>query len=110
MRRDNRNQERYNIYSKKRLQKDIKQKFTTTIISALAHFEQAFGYLWGHEKEGDLTEEERINRDIWLALRTAILDKGHAQRRTIEDELQRYTVTYNKWQTQFKVRDDYGNY
>jgi hypothetical protein len=117
---DNKKQELYNAYSKKRLKHHIRQKLTTTMIAALDKFETAFGYLWGGEivinddgeeefvlkPDSDLTDDEKINREIWNVIRTEILDKGHDQRRYLEDELTRYTVTWNKWQTEFRVRED----
>lgn len=109
--RDNRNkkQDGYNEYSKKRLKREIKQRFVTTMIAALDKFEKGFGYLWGFDQDRDLTEQERISKEIWLAIRTEILDKGHAQRRSLEEELERYTITWNKYHTEFKIRRrDYG--
>ncbi len=110
MRKNDKKQERYNLYSKHRLKKEIKQRFTTSIIAALDAFEKAFGVMWGYGKDDELTEDEQLNYDLWMAVRTLILDKGHAQRRALEEELSRYDVTWKKWQTNFEIRRDNGDY
>ena len=63
---DKSNEDRYYSHSKKRFIKVMGTKFKTTMIGALAAFEENFGDLWGHGKsEQELTPEEKEYREIW---------------------------------------------
>ena len=98
--------------SKKRLMANLKRKFDTTMIGALACFEKEFGYLWGFGKEHmDLNSDELECRKLWETARTMILNNGNSQLRACLDELAQYTMTWDRYQTNFIVRktDDRGN-
>jgi hypothetical protein len=60
------------------IEKIMRKKIETTMIGCLARFEEAFGYLWGQDKE-QLTKEEEKFSDIWEQVRESILDHGNHQ-------------------------------
>lgn len=99
------NDEKYRNNSKKRLMENITRKFKTTMIGALSHFEKEFGHLWAH---GDpleyLTPDQKEWRDIWEDVRTAILNNGNNQLRATLDEIAQYTMTWDRYQTQFIIK------
>lgn len=67
----------------------ISKRFQTTMIGALAKFEESFGYLWD-----DDTENARAYFKIWQQTRNNILNNGNHQLRSALDELEEYL--YNK--------------
>ena len=92
-------EQRYLESSRKRLQKIITKKVTTSFIGALAKFEQHFGGLWGHGiPEDQKTEEQLAMAEIWDACRTEVLNNGNNQQRAVENELAQYTVKWNRYQ------------
>ncbi len=89
------NQERSEANSRRKLEGVIKKKCQTTMIGALARFEERFGGLWGHGRPlEDLSEEELIEREKWDITRTEVLNNGNNQLRAIQEELSRYVVNY----------------
>ena len=103
------NDQRYEAHSQRTLQRHIKTKLKTTMIAALAKFEELFGHLWGHRKEDrDLTEEERGWRETWELARTEILNKGNDQSRAAANEIDQYTVKFNRNHYTFQVQDKKG--
>jgi hypothetical protein len=93
----------YREQSKKRLLTILEKKFKTTMIGALARFEENFGYLWGHGKD-DLTERELEFKKIWDDTRTEILNNGNNQLRGAQDELAQYSMSWDKYRTEFIIR------
>ena len=101
------NDERYEAHSKTNLKRHIETKFRTTMIGALARFEELFGYLWGHGKqEFELTDEELEQREKWHLARTEILNNGNNQARAALAEIDQHTVRYNKQEYNFLVKKD----
>ena len=68
------------------IEKIMRKKIETTMIGCLARFEEAFGYLWGQDKE-QLTKEEEKFLDTWEQVRESILDHGNHQIRKALGEL-----------------------
>jgi len=109
-------QRRYNAYKKlqedrylesckKRLTTLIQKKIQTTMIGALAEFEQLFGYLWGMGKDDiDLDEDELNFRRQWDKARTEILNNGNSQIRACVEEIAQYTIKWNRYHTEFIVK------
>lgn len=99
-----RNDERYKEHSKKRLMQNLRRKFNTTMIGALAQFEESFGELWGHGLALDeLSKDQMYYRKKWEEVRTNILNNGNNQARAADDEIAQYTLTWNKYRTEFIV-------
>ena len=93
---------KYKDSSKRRLTNIIKKKFNTTIIGSLASFEDTFGDLWGHGLAmGDLEEDQRYWRDIWMETRAKVLDNGNSNLRAAESEISQYTLSWNRYVTKF---------
>lgn len=96
----------YKENSKKRLLNNIERKFRTTMIGALDKFEKAFGYLWGHNKNSRLTEEELDMKEIWEDVRTQILDNGNNNMRAAQQEIAQYTLSFNMYKITTKENED----
>jgi len=93
----------YRENSKRRLLATLDKKFNTTMIGALARFEEEFGELWGHKSE-DITAEQAKYRERWQAVRDAVLDNGNKQRRAAQEEIAQYTMSWNKYKTEFIIK------
>ena len=63
------------------------KRIQTTMIGALDKFEKNFGYLWGHYKEGELTEQEEKFADLWDFTRNQILNQGNTQMRHFNEDI-----------------------
>ena len=99
------NEESYRDNSKKRLINNVDKKFKTTMIGSLAVFEKYFGALWGHG-DSSLTEEQKHFRQLWEDTRTDILNNGNTQMRIAQEEIAQYTMTWNRYKTEFIVTKD----
>lgn len=98
------NTEKYKEHSKKRLMLNLKKKFDTTMIGALVQFEDHFGRLWGHGLSLDQLSNQQIEwRKIWEEVRTNILNNGNNQARAADDEIAQYTMTWNRYRTEFII-------
>lgn len=99
------NQERSQLYAKRRLIDNLSKKFKTTMIGALASFEAEFGHVWGLGKtEEELTRDEIENREAWERARTEVLNKGNNQLRTAIEEISQYSLSFDKYKEEFIVR------
>ncbi len=96
------NEENYKNNSKTRLTKNMARKFQTTMIGALAKFEEEFGDLWGQNCDS-MTDEEQYWHDKWQFVRTAVLNNGNNQLRAALDEISQYTLTWNRYRTEFII-------
>lgn len=102
---------KYKENSKSRLKTLVEKKFTTVIIGALAKFEERFGEIWGHgEYEEDMTESQKKQGEMWEMVRTDILNNGNAQMRAAMNEIDQYTMTWDRYQTDFIIRNQGDNY
>ena len=92
---------------KKRLKKIIGTKINTTMIYPLSQFELAFGGLWGHGKaEAELTEDEKINRQVWNQVRNSVLNMGNQQKRNAFAEINNHDIVWNRFSIEFIVNKD----
>lgn len=95
---------KYKDNSKRRLSNILKKKFDTTIIGSLAAFEERFGELWGHGLSmGDLDEDQRYWREVWMETRSKVLDNGNANLRAAQNEISQYTLSWNRYVTNFNT-------
>lgn len=89
----------------------VEKKFQTTMIGALAKFENAFGYLWGHNKDNNLTEKELYFRDLWENTRLLILNNGNHQLRCALEDIRNYVGSRKyKYHYKFYMKDNEGKY
>ena len=98
---------RENLYkekSKDRLNKNCKKKVQTTMIGALSSIEEHFGFLWGHESDEPLLEDQEKMRLVYEELRSDVLDKGNTQIRNIDAEFTQYDITWNRYQYQIPIK------
>lgn len=91
----NQTNERQVLYSKKRLIQALERKFKTCFIGALAEFEKQFSDLW---------EDDNEWRAKWEATRTHVLNNGNNQLRAAIDEVSQYTMTWDKHNVNFIVK------
>ncbi len=86
------NDERYRQSSKKRLLVNVSKKFQTTMIGALAAFEKRFGHIWDKDPRWQA---------LWQETRTEVLDIGNKNLRAAEQEISEYTISWDRYQTEF---------
>ena len=89
--------------SQDRLKKIANKKFRTCFISALAEFENTFGFeLWGHNVPADkITPEQKVNRVRWDQVRKNILDKGNTQSRALSMEIDLHRIQFEGYRLDF---------
>jgi len=98
-------QERFLDESRKRLDKIMSQKMRTTFIGAIAVFEEVFGFMWGHQlPEEELTDQQKMMKDLWEEARTRILNKSNNQLRAVRSELNNHMVHWNRHHVDFAVK------
>ena len=98
---------KYKDSSKQRLSNILNKKFDTTIIGSLAAFEERFGDLWGHGLPSDqLDEDQQYWKQLWMETRSKVLDNGNANLRAAQNEISQYTLSWNRYVTNFKNRDN----
>lgn len=93
---------KYKLDSKDRLSKILKKKIQTTMIGALSTIEQHFSFLW-ENKDGKLTKEQELMKDLYNKVRSEILDKGNNQARNIDAELAQYDVEWLRYSMKIPV-------
>jgi len=98
------NEERGKLYSQNRLRQNVGKKIQTTMIGALSAFEENFGKLWGLESDVDLTDEQKMFRELWEKTRTDVLNKGNKQLRAAMEEISEYNTEWNKYKATLIVR------
>lgn len=102
--------------SKKRFVKILETKMKTTFICPLNEFEKHFGFLWGDsnynngignkELKDCLAKagfDEELWLDIWNQVREKILTNGNNQFRALLNELETYTMHWNRYRMDLKV-------
>ena len=94
----------YEDNSKNRLGKILETKLKTSFIGSLSHFEEHFGFLWGHESGEDITEEQEFMRDLWEKARTAVLNNGNNQIRGCKAEIEQYNISWNRYTLNLPVK------
>jgi hypothetical protein len=85
----------------------IEKKFQTTMIGALARFEDSFGYLW----ENDHKDRERFE-NTWEDTRNNILNNGNKQLRLALNEISDFFQSNrvkNKYHYKFYFNDKNNN-
>jgi hypothetical protein len=98
---------KYKDKSKKRLSNIISTKVKTSFIGSISTCENNFGFLWGHGKpENELDEEEFSMREIWENVRAQILDNGNSQLRATMNEIQNYTITWDRYHLDFPFQEN----
>jgi hypothetical protein len=72
------------------------------MIGALSTIEDNFGFLW-QTKDGKLTKEQELMKDLYNKVRSEILDKGNNQARNIDAELSQYEVEWLRYSMKIPV-------
>lgn len=101
--------EKFQNNSRNRLMANIHTKFKTTMIGALAAFEDEFGELWGNGMDlEELTQDQLEERERWERVRSRVLDNGNDQSRSSAEEISHYTVSWNRYVTKFVIKKKLG--
>lgn len=95
--------EHYRQRSKDRLTNSTQKKVRTTMIGSLCSIEDHLGFLWGHNSDEPLTEQQEGFLKIYEELRTEILDKGNVHIKEVVVDLATYDVTWNRYRYQIPV-------
>lgn len=80
------------VRDKQQLRRGVNISIKTAMVGAIASFEEKFGELWGHNKEGPLTEDEQEWLELWQDVRTEIFDKGNRCIQIANNHLDRFCV------------------
>lgn len=100
-------EKKYKDRSKKRLSNIISTKIKTSFIGAISSCEKNLGFLWGHGKDDEnLTEDELSMREIWDEIRTEILDNGNTQLRAATNEIDNYSVNWERYNLGININKD----
>jgi len=111
-------QKKYREESKRRLEGIVEKKIRTGFIGAISAVEDFFGFLWGDDNVA-LTEDQKklvelLQRQgfdydyferLWQNARTQALNNGNNQIRAIRQELNQYTVNWERYQVQLPVKN-----
>ncbi len=103
---DQASKDKYKHDSRERLNKIGKKKIQTTMVGALSVIEKHFGFLWGHDKEGSLTDEEMRMRELFELVRAEIFDNGNGQMRNFATELSQYDVEWLRYHIDLPVKPE----
>ncbi len=97
----------YSEESKKRLETILAKKIQTTMIGALSAIEDTFGFLWGKDKR-ELSEVESKMAELYKTLRKRILDNGNNQIQAVRNELEQYSINWNRYSMVLEVKKKDG--
>lgn len=88
--------------NKNQILQNLETRFKTTMIGALAKFEESFGHLW---EEVGPDQQEYI--DTWEYTRNLILNNGNKQMRAAINDLE--AILYNTYKTKhvYKFNNDH---
>tara|TARA_R100000008_G_C3536355_1_gene142230 strand:- start:25 stop:399 length:375 start_codon:yes stop_codon:yes gene_type:complete len=101
----NSRKQKYMHDSKERLSKILRKKVETTMIGAISSIEDHFSFLWT-ANGSEMTEENKFMYDLFQKVRSEILDKGNAQARNIDAELNQYEVEWMRYSMQIPVKNN----
>ena len=77
--------------NERRLLDNVYKKFQTTMIGAIARFENNFGYLWDNDSKQSLAME-----NLWEDTRNSILNNGNKQARAAMDDIGDFLVNRSR--------------
>jgi hypothetical protein len=80
---------------------NLYKKFQTTMIGALARFEDSFGHIWENEPEDSPVW------DTWEYTRNSILNNGNKQARSAIDEVKKY-LHQNKVSSKYNYKFNFN--
>ena len=93
----------YEDKSRNLLRDNVKKKISTTMIGSIAVMEEVFGHLWGHADGGPSSPEEQEFFNMFMEFRSDVMRIGNDNIRSFSDEIERYSVVWNKYQMNLKV-------
>tara|TARA_Y100000361_G_C10968908_1_gene242865 strand:- start:258 stop:572 length:315 start_codon:yes stop_codon:yes gene_type:complete len=103
MRKSKINQEKRELLNK------LDTRFKTVMIGSLARIEDHLGFLWGHDKDQELTEQQKKYEIIWDDLRNEILNHGNYNLREGLEDVEEFFDRADKYSYQF-IMNNRRNY
>lgn len=91
------------IHNEQELLDNIYKRFQTTMIGALARFEDSFGHIWENEPDNNPVW------DTWEFTRNSILNNGNKQARAALDDLKQFlhqNKVNNKYTYKFNLKQE----
>lgn len=88
--------------NEQRLLDNVYKKFQTTMIGAIARFENNFGYLWDNDSKQSLAME-----NLWEDTRNSILNNGNKQARAAMDDIGDFLVNRSRSGSEINVKQKY---
>lgn len=95
--------------SRERLKVILEKKIKTTMVGDLSTLEKYFGFLWGHNEDRPLNEEELHMKELFERARKEILDRGNSQIKNMQTEVDQYDVKWNRYQLTLPVKPEGPN-
>lgn len=94
--------DKYKQSSRDRLLKISQKKIETTMIGALASFEEHFSYLW-EDEHGNYDPSKKEMYELYQQVRNEVLNKGNTQSRNMAAELSNYEVKWLRYSMELPV-------
>lgn len=99
--------ENYNDRSSQRLLSIGNKKIRTTMIGCISEIEKTLGKLWGAGSipYEEMTDEEKDWYELWQIARKNMLNLGNNQIRAFQNELNQYTITWNRHMSVLPIKN-----
>ena len=88
-------------HSRNTLHQIFNKRIKTTMIGALSSIEEHFGFLWD-----DNSAQKEYFADLYQKLRSETLDKGNAQLRSLESDINKFDISPKIYSLRMPVRLD----
>ncbi len=92
---------RKNNHNNRHLLNKLETRFKTVMIGSLSRIEDRLGFLWGHNKDEPLTEQQEKFLDIWEDLRNDILNHGNHHSREGLDDVEEFLQNQDEYTYKF---------
>lgn len=92
--------------SKERLYQAITKRIKTSFIGALDSVESHMSPLWESEDGKPLTEAQKEIREMFMMIRSEILDKGNNQIREMKNDLDVYEVQFKSYRLELPFKGE----
>ncbi len=99
----NKSEEKRADVARELLDKEMEKKFKTVMIGAISSIENNLGFLFGYNENRELTPEEEELKEIFVKIRSEILDRGNGQIRNMKTILDLYKIELAKKTIQLPI-------
>jgi hypothetical protein len=96
--------------TRRQLKQQLKKKMTTILVGCVDEIEKFFGDIWGHGLHSDEKTDNQLDATpIWNQCRDKMFDRGNAQIRGMEKELDGYDLEVIRNEYKFEDRSKFTN-